>query len=413
MFRVISIFLCSCVQVCANTPNFSGSVPSLVVKTSSQDEYVYFPQTLVWSIDHARGRHMLLLSYQTDSDALHEDGWTGNTWGSGDIGRTWQQVAMPHAPWLFKSCVNRSTAMMCFEYPIRAPHSGFGNQTIGVLRAQIYDGTNQIGTTTATIRFPASKPMYEWGGDTYLMVTDGAVLPLHDNNTLAMLVYGNYKRDGRSGTNYSIVAITSNDGGLSWNWMGTVSHDPLGPCAGPSEHDCVRLAANGNIFCVFRTVHESTLCSVQSADDGLSWTNAVPLNASTAAPNATAPWGVEPKIVQLAGSGRVVISTGRPGIFLWASGVHFTGDDSVGGWTGFNLAAHHNARYSNTALHYHDVIPSTKETTSYTGLVTIPGTEDVLVSYDRLANGWNPAPWPSAASAIFVVRITVSGETTL
>lgn len=196
-----------------DTPKIFGGVPSLVVKTSSKDEYVYFPQTLVWSIDSASGKNMLLLSHQTDEDALHDDGWTGNTWGSDDAGQNWQQVAMPLAPWLFKSCVDRGDTKMCFEYPIRAPPSGFGNQIDGMLRAQIYDGIKQVGIANASVHFPASQPIYEWGQHTYLMVTDGTVLPLRDNKSLAMLVYGNYKSNGRSGTNYSIVAVKSTDGG--------------------------------------------------------------------------------------------------------------------------------------------------------------------------------------------------------
>lgn len=101
---------------------------------------------------------------------------------------------------------------------------------------------------------------------------------------------------------------------------------------------------------------------------GMTWTPAVPLNASQTTPNASAPWGVEPKIAQLAGSGRVVISTGRPGIFVWASAENFTGDDSDSGWTQFNLAEHHNAMYRAWALTLSDCLV---ETVSVSGLVSL------------------------------------------
>ena len=118
-------------------------------------------------------------------------------------------------------------------------------------------------------------------------------------------------------------------------------------------------------------------------------------------PLPSIPWGVEPKIVKLPISGRLVISTGRPGLFVWVAN-----DPPEDGWTPFNLAAHHNAALNDSKWHFGSIVPPTSETTSYTGMVAVPGSDDVIVSYDRLANGWSPAPWPSEASGIFVVRVS-------
>jgi hypothetical protein len=107
--------------------------------------------------------------------------------------------------------------------------------------------------------------------------------------------------------------------------------------------------------------------------------------------------------VKLSQSGQLVLSTGRTGLWVWVAD-----DPPTAGWTPFNLAAHHNAAVADPSLRFTSDNPTTSGTTSYTGLVAVPGTDDVIVSYDRLANGWNPAPYPSAVSAIFTVRISIS-----
>ena len=143
----------------------------------------------------------------------------------------------------------------------------------------------------------------------------------------------------------------------------------------------------------------------------------------------------------------LVISAGRPGLYMWVAEDPTTGSGSFTAtgagantagsgaafaqpleWTGFNVAAHHNAAFGDTSLHFSSDTPGGDETTSYTGMVPLPGEgeggdederedEDegesaVLLSYDRLANGWSPAPWPPSpltrgASAIFTVKVNI------
>ena len=59
------------------------------------------------------------------------------------------------------------------------------------------------------------------------------------------------------------------------------------------------------------------------------------------------------------------------------------------------LLQHHNLAYPNTTLHYSWPI----ETTAYTGMVSVPGKNEVIVSYD-LNNHYG---------AIFTVRVAIGG----
>ena len=106
----------------------------------------------------------------------------------------------------------------------------------------------------------------------------------------------------------------------------------------------------------------------------------------SARPLPKVPFGVEPKITRLP-NGKLVISTGRPGLVVWVA------DDPPTKWTPFNVTQHHNAAYPNATLHYKWPI----ETTAYTGMVAVPGKNEVIVSYD-LNNHYG---------AIFTVRIQV------
>ena len=102
--------------------SISADVPVLVRETAAAGEYVYFPQTLQWA-----GKDTLLLSSQSDSDALHDAGWTGFSMGSIDAGQSWSNLhTPPEFPWLFKPCATQQSSgdvddIICFEYPLRRP----------------------------------------------------------------------------------------------------------------------------------------------------------------------------------------------------------------------------------------------------------------------------------------------------
>ena len=89
-------------------------------------------------------------------------------------------------------------------------------------------------------------------------------------------------------------------------------------------------------------------------------------------------------------NGLLVISAGRPGVFVWVA------HDPPTEWTGFNITEHHNRAYPNRSLHYSWPI----HTSSYTGMVAVPDQNEVIVSYDMLNT-------PGTGGAVFAVRVHI------
>ena len=105
------------------------------------------------------------------------------------------------------------------------------------------------------------------------------------------------------------------------------------------------------------------------------------------------PWGVRPVLLPLLSTAvpaPLLLSTGRPGLFLWVS---YTNGRT---WSPLNLAAAHNAglaqgdpnRFSAACVNTTVQAPAQAETTAYTSLVGPTGGADAVVCYDRLAHGW-------------------------
>lgn len=231
---------------------------------------------------------------QADSDALHDSGWLGAAFSSADNGTTWAAVYTPTATdptYLVKPCLDggATPGSTCFRYPLRAPATGFPpDHTTAVLPSIRFEiGSDEkvhvTGFANSSLVFPASEAPKEWGNHTYLMVTDGSVLPLRDGSVM-MLLYGSYQADPTK--TYAIAAMESTDG-VAWKWRSTVSHGQAAPCNEPSEHDCTRLAS-GAIFCVWRT-GSGPICSSTSTDDGLTWSTGVPLPGRPTPPPPSPP----------------------------------------------------------------------------------------------------------------------------
>jgi hypothetical protein len=161
-------------------------------------------------------------------------------------------------------------------------------------------------------------------------------------------------------------------------------------------------------------------------------------------------WAVMPQM-QLLSNGILVLSSGRPGLKLWARPTA-GGSADDNSWSAFDLASEHNDRVpdprwkfsgytlnatcaggSATACGHGDTTctmcsPASDppQTTAYTGLSELPaspaglltdanrqsGNETasrVLVVYDRLANGWKepPGPW-GPGDAVFSMVVSLS-----
>ena len=414
--------------------DFTAGTPVLAAKTQRKGEYIFFPQTL----RRVTGMpDTLVMSYQSDADALHDDGWKGGLLGSTD-GATWHAIPQPHSPMLVKSCFEPDDeSLKCYEYPLRKLATNSSDDTHARLGWQLYTASTsapggfvQTSAGEAPMTFPADKHLKSWGDSTFLMVTDGKVLSMplpgvHQQERL-LLLYGHYVNSSK----YTLVATHSTDEGATWTYLSDVSHGASSPCDNPSEHDCTWMADFKTIMCVWRSDGTAkTLCESRTSDNGRTWTPAQPLSGSSEEQRGdgtipSAPIGVEPKLERL-NNGLLVVSAGRPGLYLWAavdptapgsSGVTRTASATAAlTWQGFNIAAHHNAAVADPSLRYSSDTPSSSETTSYTGMVQILASESgVMVSYDRLANGWSPAPYPPPASggkglsALFTVRVNIS-----
>jgi hypothetical protein len=137
---------------------------------------------------------------------------------------------------------------------------------------------------------------------------------------------------------------------------------------------------------------------VYSHDDGHTW------STPTVMPG---PIGVEPKLRVLNKSGRLVLSTGRPGIFLYVA------NDPPTTWSRFNIAAAHNQLVKDKTLKFATDIPGegTNGTTSYTGLAVSRAagagdTDAVYVTYDRLGAGWGTIG-KGQVSAVFCMKLEI------
>ena len=128
-----------------------------------------------------------------------------------------------------------------------------------------------------------------------------------------------------------------------------------------------------------------------------------------AAADGTQPWGVRPNL--LAVGDTLLLSTGRPGLFVYASY-----NNNGRSWVSFNLAAAHNAgttagsaKFSPTCVSASLQGPSEAESTAYTTLVAGVGGSDAVVCYDQLARGWM-GPAATQHDAVYCMPLWVARD---
>lgn len=238
--------------------------------------------------------------------------------------------------------------------------------------------------------FPFELADYHQGE--VMLLTNGNILPMKDGRLFATL-YGQFAGEGE---NYRVFAVSSDDGGLTWHYRSTVASwaDCPGASFAPSESNTARLA-DGRLLCVYRVESYRHYYKSYSNDDGTSWSWPQKMEGV---------WSVEPQLRRLE-NGLLLLSGGRPGICLWVCA-----DGEGKQWERLDLAAHHNALLPDPGMGYSEAFClgahfEPYQSTAYTSMATI-GPEEVLLCYDRLANGWNGAPGPwGAADAIFCVRV--------
>ncbi|MCY4079928.1 MAG: sialidase family protein [Caldilineaceae bacterium] len=210
---------------------------------------------------------------------------------------------------------------------------------------------------------------------------------------------------------YSTVVMTSEDGGRTWHYLSTVAtaEDGADSWEGFCESSLVRLE-DGDLMCVGRMGggRDQLLARSYSSDEGKSWS---PIDRLPA-------WGVLPQVNRLS-NGALVISCGRPGLFIW-----FSTDPRGEHWEPFDLMAHHNeemgeahqispgkyglepvTREQYYTVHHNFDLPD--QTTSYTSMLEVePGR--LLIVYDRMPYGWMPVPTDAEVRSRILARYAVS-----
>lgn len=219
---------------------------------------------------------------------------------------------------------------------------------------------------------------------------------------------------------YSLLFAESGDG-LNWSVRSVLAG---GECSLPgSEGPCEAALArqnDGRLICVFRTdgsianvydtASETTATPygvVYSADEGMSWTEPVQMNQptryDTGQTASRLPGSVQPSLALLA-NGTLVLSGGRPGLFLW-----FCADSAGQEWVEVDLLTHHNQHCGTD-----ETIDSLINTSSYTEIIALPEGNDatthtLLVVYDRLPLGWRPIPKESPEQcSVWAVRVSLT-----
>ena len=202
----------------------------------------------------------------------------------------------------------------------------------------------------------------------------------------------------QDGDRYINLTISSRDG-LDWCGQSPIAAPELLPdgCQGASETATARLP-DGRLLALYRIQSGADFHLSHSADLGHTWSPPRPLAGVGS---------VKPQLLTL-GDGTLILAGGRPGLGIWRSqdGEH---------WRGLDLLQVHNERVD-TAQRLPPPPPldedpeqrSLDPSTGYLSLVHLGGRE-LLVAYDRLANGWEGAPGPHGETdQVFSLRLRVT-----
>ena len=173
---------------------------------------------------------------------------------------------------------------------------------------------------------------------------------------------------------------------LHWQFRARVGRDFLA-----SENSMVRLG-DSRLMLVFRSeLPQKLLFQTFSSDEGLSWTT--PATLSGVGPGGT-PHSCEPKLVRLADVGALVLSSGRPGQFIWYANEKAV---ALGGgrvpieaaeWQSFDVQAHHDAAFKVSHPEYCFQTASGGQVGWYTGYSSLSAVGDrLVVAYDRMPAG--------------------------
>lgn len=193
-----------------------------------------------------------------------------------------------------------------------------------------------------------------------------------------------YRGDARETTE----ALVSEDEGYHWRYLSTIAGpDAVADATEGFDEPCLIVLEGGDLMCVSRVGSGKTqlLARAYSADGGKTWSALDRLPA----------YSVAPQVVRLR-NGTLVLSTGRPGLFLW-----FSPDARGRDWQSLDVMAYHNAEVEKPFA------MNEKQTTAYTALTEV-GDNRVLLVYDRTPFGWKDVPADSGErSQIYLLELEV------
>jgi hypothetical protein len=214
-----------------------------------------------------------------------------------------------------------------------------------------------------------------WFSD-ILLVADGFWI-----STLS-LRYGGDQRE-------TTVALISENEGRLWRYLSTIAGADAVPDAKEGfDEPCLVQLENGNLMCVSRVGSRQPLARSYSSDGGKSWSALDRLPA----------YSVAPQLCRTR-SGTLVLSTGRPGVFLW-----FSTDPRGENWQSIDVLAHHNSTLDAASQ------MEAKQTTAYTAMVEVEDDRIFLV-YDRTPFAWEPVPAGSGERAqILLLEFSVKRQ---
>lgn len=348
----------------------------------------------------------LLVTYSLTADTNEEPTYLSAFQVSRDGGKTWghrYDLIPDHQPWIYLPRADGSLLAIPSHFYQADPedrhnlHAPYCRLEQGGDRLVIEPaGTRMVDLPWAVDMFPSEIPRTNWIARTKL---DGNAFELEGR----LFVTGYLSTKSYPQELMSSLLFVSDDQGRTWRYFSTISDPSIMPDSpkkganGPSETALIQLA-DGDLMAVFRVGSGLPwyLHRAYSSDGGRSWTKAEPLPA----------YSVEPSMLRIA-NGTIVISTGRPGLWLWVST-----DPRGESWQSIDIREHHNgwagdATYRIGSYAYDRSTPGREgrtQTSAYTEMVEVSPNRLLLV-YDR---GAKPKPLhPGDLTRIFVLPIEV------
>ena len=318
--------------------------------------------------------------------------WPAELFVSQDAGSSWRlDQAIDSYGHTSVRCDQSTTLMMPYELWPVSPDDNNNGVAPGNLLTRATDGSLVVEPRDVQFcDFPA--PLAKYHEDELFLHHTGNIRRLPGGQLFTML-YGQF--DG--GESYCSFAVVSNDGGFTWHYRSTVAAGDAAP-EGPNEAD-TELLDNGDLLCVYRVAGEWDFYKSYSQDEGLTWSRPARMEGI---------WSVQPRLARL-DNGALILTGGRPGLFCY-----FCADGKGEKWEKVNLGVHHNQLIEPSEQRFSDAFCKAEKgedpamSTSYTSVMPW-GADTLIVTYDRLSNGWSGAPGPNGdVDRVFSVVLKVS-----